>query len=81
MNEHSLTKLFLVTNIHLYIDLKRGFKFFSNFQQVHHFCSKQAVQKQSFLIRPTVDMNISQISNKIVRAYEKQKKELLLQKV
>ena len=46
MNEHSLTKLFLVTNMHLYIDPKRGFKKISNFVQVHHFCSKQAVQKQ-----------------------------------
>ena len=43
---HSLTKLFLVTNMHLYIDPKRGFKKFSNFEQVHHFCSKKAVQKQ-----------------------------------
>ena len=66
--------------LHLYINTNRGF-FLFNFEQARHFCSKQAVQKQSFLIRPTVDMNISQISNKIVRAYEKQKKELLLQKV
>ena len=66
--------------LHLYINTNRWFFLFS-FEQARHFCSKQAVQKQSFLIRPTVDMNISQISNKIVRAYEKQKKELLLQKV
>ena len=81
MNEHILTKLFWATIMHLYTNPKRGFLKILNFEQARHFCSKQAVQKQSFLIRPTVDMNISQISNKIVRAYEKQKKELLLQKV
>ena len=51
MNEHSLTKLFLVTNMHLYIDPKRGSKKNSNFEPVHHFCSKQAVQKQWSLAR------------------------------
>ena len=51
MNEHSLTKLFLVTNMHLYIDPKRGFVKKSNFEQVHHFCSKQAVQKQWSMTR------------------------------
>jgi hypothetical protein len=51
MNEHSLTKLLLVTNMHLYINPKRGFLKILNFEQAHHFCSKQAVQKQWSLIR------------------------------
>ena len=46
MNKHILTKLFFVTNMHLYINPKRGFKNILNFEQAHHFCSKQAVQKQ-----------------------------------
>jgi hypothetical protein len=32
--------------MHLYINPKRGFKKILNFEQAHHFCSKQAVQKQ-----------------------------------
>ena len=46
MNEHILTKLFLVTNMHLYINPKRGFQKILNFEQACHLCSKQAVQKQ-----------------------------------
>ena len=59
MNEHSLTKLFLVTNMHLYINPKRGYKKILNFEQAHHFCSKQAVQKQWSLARVMMAIDMS----------------------
>ena len=46
MKKHILTKLFLVTNMHLYINPKREFLKILNFEQARPFCSKQAVQKQ-----------------------------------
>ena len=42
----SLQKKFLVTNIYLYINPKRGFRKNPNFEHACHFCSKEAVQKQ-----------------------------------
>ena len=46
MNIDLLTKLFLVTNMHLYINPKRGFLKILNFEQARHFGSQQAVQKE-----------------------------------
>ena len=46
MNELIPTKLFLVTNMHLYNNPNRGFFKSLNLEKARRICSKQAVQKQ-----------------------------------
>ena len=49
MNEHSLTKLLLVINMHLCTLTQKDYKIL-NFEQAHHFCSKQAVHPEAVVL-------------------------------